>query len=224
VGLTEDSSAVDIASGWPRGGRAAWLRFNRLLVVALQGGDPALVTLRATNYSPDGVARHRIDREHGFDQVDDTTDSVTIHTHLEFYRDTADNRQAALDRIIQLIRAAIANVPAPPSGSVKMEEEDMYLPIPEGVAFKADNSWLDETKVLALALPLVSAMAPRWVYVAGNQASVVRVVYNGGGWGGQDAHCSFADGGHVIGLPAGTTEVLIGYKSGTGATVMVRGN
>lgn len=223
MGLTEDSSAVDIASGWPRGGRAAWLRFNGMLVAALQAGDQALSAVRATNYSPDGVARHRIDREHGFSQVDDTTDSVTIHTHLEFYRDTANGRQAALDRIIQLIRAAIANVPAPPSGDVDTEEEDMYLPIPEGVAFKADNSWLDETKVLALAVPVVSAIAPRWVYVASNQTGVVRVVYNGGGWNGQDVPCSFADGGHVVGLPAGTTEVLIGYKSGTGATVMVRG-
>lgn len=224
MGLTEDSSAVDIASEWPRGGRAAWLRFNRMLVAALQAVDRALSAVRAINYSPDGTARHRIDREHGFSQVDDTTDSVTIHTHLEFYRDTANNRQVTLDRIIQLIRAAIANVPAPPSGSDEMEEEDMYLSVPEGVAFKADNSWLDTTKVLTLAVPLVSALAPRWVCVAGNQDSVVRVVYNGGGhWDGQDVHCVFADGGHVLGLPAGTTEVLIGYKSGTGATVMVRG-
>jgi hypothetical protein len=128
AGLTEDASAGDIASEWPRGGRAAWIRFNRLLVAALQSGDPALSAVRAINYSPDGTSRHRIDREPGFDQIDDTTDSVTIHTHLEWYRDTAGRRQASLDRIVQLIRAAISKT-APGDDDMTPEEHNRLVNI-----------------------------------------------------------------------------------------------
>jgi hypothetical protein len=113
------------------------------------------------------------------------------------------------------------------------KEEDMYLPVPEGVAFHDDagSTWADMTKALALPVPRVGpadyntgAWGPRWVWLAGNQKSVVRLVYNGGGWGGQDVHLLPADGGQVVGLPNGTTEVFIGYKSGSGAVFMIKGS
>jgi hypothetical protein len=134
-GLTNSASAMDIGDDWPKGGRAAWLRFNNLLVHALQAGDPALAAVRAINFSRDGVERKRIDREHGFGEIDDSTDSVTIHTHIEWYRDTEGRRQAGLDRLDALIAAAIANQP-PPKGDNDMAFFDD--PNAEKLAWRVD--------------------------------------------------------------------------------------
>src|SRR5881392_859792 len=114
VGLTDDASAMDIGAAWPHGGRAAWLRFNNALAAALRGGDPALVPIRAINYSPDGSTRWRIDRQYGW-AVESSGDSVDIHTHIEWYRDTAGHRQACSDRIGALIQAAIGGQPPAPT-------------------------------------------------------------------------------------------------------------
>lgn len=136
---TDYASALDIGADWSAGGRDAWLRFNALLVSALQAGDPALSTVRATNFSPDGVGRYRIDREYGFGDRQNSADSVTIHTHIEWYRDTIDRRQASLDRIAQLIVAAITgdSPPAPDSDLLLHTEDEMGM-IPAG--FGADES------------------------------------------------------------------------------------
>jgi hypothetical protein len=109
AGLTDSASALDIGAQWPRGGRLAWLRFNNSLVRTLQAGDPALAAIRAVNYSPDGTSRHRIDRQYGFNVIEDSTDSVDVHTHIEWYRDTEGNRQTSLDRLVALVRAARDN-------------------------------------------------------------------------------------------------------------------
>jgi hypothetical protein len=111
AGLTESASAMDIGANWRTGGRAAWLRFNALFVADLHANNPALAAVRATNYSPDGTARRRTDREAGWSVVS-SSDVVDIHTHIEWYRDTEGRRQASLDRIDALIAAAIANQPA----------------------------------------------------------------------------------------------------------------
>jgi hypothetical protein len=106
-GLTNAASAVDIGDDWPHGGRAAWIRFNNLLVAALRAGDPALVTIRATNFSPDGVKRRRVDRQKAF-QVEKSGDNVEIHTHIEWYRDTEGKRDGACTkRLIALVEQAI---------------------------------------------------------------------------------------------------------------------
>ena len=127
TGLTDDASAVDVGDNWPRGGRAAWLRWNRSLVAALHAGDQALAPVRAVNYSPDGTARKRTDREHGWSVID-STDSVNIHTHVEFYRDSEGRRQACLDRLVALMGAAITG------GSVTTQAE-------ASAANASANSW-----------------------------------------------------------------------------------
>lgn len=108
-----DASAWDIGDDWPKGGRAAWLRFNNLLVQQLQAGDPALAAMRATNFSPDGTARRRYDTNNRGQGVIASTDTVYMHTHGEMWRDQAGT--AALDvafrRIEQIAEAAIANQP-----------------------------------------------------------------------------------------------------------------
>lgn len=122
---TNVASALDIGDDWPRGGRPAWLRFNNLLVALLRGGDPALAALRAVNFSPDGTSRKRYDSFNPSQGVINSTDSVTIHTHVEFWRNTAGTpaRARALARIGQVIDAAIRNVPVPSEGD-DMEQND----------------------------------------------------------------------------------------------------
>lgn len=109
AGLTNDASGMDIGYQWPRGGNAAWVRFNRLLVVQLRAGDPALAPIRGVNYW-DGSAKHRVDRQNGW-AAESTTDTVDVHTHLEFYRDTAGARANCFARLGQIIDAAVLNQP-----------------------------------------------------------------------------------------------------------------
>lgn len=104
-GLSASASAMDIGYRWPHGGYTAWLKFNRLLVAALPR-DPALGAIRGVNYSPDGTAKCRVDREAGF-RVTSSTDTVDVHTHIEWYRDTEGKRAVCLARLADLITQAI---------------------------------------------------------------------------------------------------------------------
>jgi hypothetical protein len=110
------ASAEDIGGDWPNGGRAAWLRFNRMLVKQLQKGDRALRAVREVNFTPDGTARKRWDALHpdagvNGDGIVPSTDTAETHTHVGFWRDTAGTpaRAEALARIEQIIDAAIVN-------------------------------------------------------------------------------------------------------------------
>lgn len=104
-GATESASAMDVGAGWKQG-RATWLRWNQLLANALRANEPALAAVRAINYSPDGTTKWRLDREAGW-RTASTSDTVDIHTHVEWYRDTEGHRQASLDRIAGLAQQAI---------------------------------------------------------------------------------------------------------------------
>jgi hypothetical protein len=113
-----------------------------------------------------------------------------------------------------------------------LEEDSMWMYVPDGVAFNNDegSTWFDPQRAVALAIPKVGvadtatgAWGPAWVWLAGNQKALVRLVYNGGGhWDGIDVPLEFADGGHVVPLPDGCTQLFVGYKSGSGATFMVK--
>jgi hypothetical protein len=109
------ASAMDLGDDWPRGGRAAWLRFNNLLRGHLGANDPALAAVRGMNYSPDGTTKRRFD--HLTNTESASRDTVLWHTHLEFWRDTVAQalRRAATDRIVQIAIAARDNVPVPPT-------------------------------------------------------------------------------------------------------------
>jgi len=107
AGLTESASALDIGGAWRTGGGAAWLRFNHLLIMELTGGRAALAPIRAVNYSPDGRQKLRQDRENGW-RVEATSDTVDVHTHIEFYRDTEGKRQACIDYLDLLVGTAIS--------------------------------------------------------------------------------------------------------------------
>lgn len=105
LGLSNYASAMDIGDDWPHGGRAAWLRFNNAFVAALRT-DATLAAVRGVNYSPDGVQRLRVDRQTGWVAIA-STDTVTTHTHVEFYRDVEGQRGPTLARIVQLAQQAI---------------------------------------------------------------------------------------------------------------------
>jgi hypothetical protein len=146
------ASAEDIGDDWPRGGRAAWLRFNNLLVAQLRSGDPALSTLRAVNFSPDGVSQRRYDTLHPEQGIISSTDSVTIHTHLEFWRNTAGTmaRTVTLTRVEQIIAAAITNTPL---------GDDMLTPDEHNLLYNID-AWLRQlVGVHAGPVPIIPVAA-----------------------------------------------------------------
>ena len=123
------SSAMDFPSAWPRGGRAAWIRWNNLVRAQLGARDPALAAIRGMNFTPDGTMKRRFDCLTG--KETSSTDTVTWHTHVEWWRDTiaADQRRWATARIIAMVVAARDGTPldqaqkAPTStaGAVTME-------------------------------------------------------------------------------------------------------
>ncbi len=129
--VTNFASAMDIGDDWPNGGRDAWKRFNGLLLHAIQHDHPAMTTVRAINYSPDGILRKRVDREAGVSHIQDSTDNVEIHTHIEWYRDTQDRRQDSFDRLLLLIDAAINNTD--PEDDMTPEEHNRLVNIDESI-------------------------------------------------------------------------------------------
>jgi hypothetical protein len=114
-GLTNDASAFDLGADWPKGGRAAWLRYNNLLLHEMINNPERLPELRAINVSRDGKELKRFDQQDRHAGLTNSKDSVDTHTHHEFYRDTAGRRQTTLRRLLELIDAAIAKLPAPPA-------------------------------------------------------------------------------------------------------------
>lgn len=110
------SSAIDYPDDWPIGGRAAWIRFNNLLRQQLGARDPALVAIRGVNYTPDGTTKRRFDCLTLTESS--TSDTVTFHSHWEFWRDTEGNAQRrwAKDRLVAIAHSAITGAPldAPP--------------------------------------------------------------------------------------------------------------
>jgi hypothetical protein len=105
AGLTDSASAFDMALAWSpqAGGRAAAIKATNLLVDDLRGGHPSTGCVRAMNYTPDGTTKRRVDRRNGF-AVTSSSDSVDIHTHFEFFRDTEGQRAGAF---LDLVRARI---------------------------------------------------------------------------------------------------------------------
>lgn len=123
-----DADAMDVGDNWPRGGRAAWLRFNNLLRAQLGANDPDLTAVRGINYTPNGTTRRRYDCL--TDGESSSSDTVDSHTHIEWWRDTVGTQARALSiaRIKAIAVAAVANTPLPgKSVAVTLKDGDMYL-------------------------------------------------------------------------------------------------
>jgi hypothetical protein len=118
-----DAAAMDVGDDWPRGGRAAWIRFNNLLRAQLGANDPALAAVRGMNFTPDGITKRRFD--HRTNTETNSTDTVTWHTHIEWWRDTIAThaRWLSTRRIVAIAHTAITGEPLdpPPNMGVSME-------------------------------------------------------------------------------------------------------
>jgi hypothetical protein len=133
-GLTDHASAMDIGSDWSHGGRSAWLRFNNLLASQLKVNDANLAAIRAINYSPDGTAKRRIDRQNNW-SLESSSDSVDGHTHIEWYRDTEGHRSNSLARLGQIIDAAVSDRPLPGTADIIWQNTNgqvHYWPMRDG--------------------------------------------------------------------------------------------
>lgn len=104
------ASAMDIGDNWPRGGRAAWIRFNNNVSWELIHNPGALPALRAMNFTPDGSAKKRYDTFNPSQGIINSDDTVDIHTHVEFWRNTIDARSVTLTRLRAHVIAARDNI------------------------------------------------------------------------------------------------------------------
>jgi hypothetical protein len=144
TGATESSSAMDVGAGWKQG-RAVWLKWNNLLANACRSGEPALMMIRAINYSPDGKLRWRIDRQTAW-RTESSSDTVDVHTHIEWYRDTEGRRQACLDRIAALAQQAITGQLQPQEDDVSAHLEAVMDAWRNGNQVAADGSNVEPVK------------------------------------------------------------------------------
>lgn len=132
--------AVDIGDDWPRGGRAAWLRFGNNVAWELIHTNE-MPSIRAINYSPDGSLRWRIDRQTAW-RTESSNDTVDIHTHIEWYRDTEGQRQQCLDRIAALAQQAITGQLAPQEDDVSAHLESVMEAWRAGNKVAGDGSFV----------------------------------------------------------------------------------
>lgn len=102
LGLTLSASAIDITLAWgaAQGGRAAAIRFTNLMVADFRAGAQGTQCIRAMNFSPDGTKKQRIDRHNGY-VITSSSDNVTIHTHVELFRDTEGTRTSAFLTLVK---------------------------------------------------------------------------------------------------------------------------
>lgn len=134
------ASAMDIGDDWPNGGRSAWIRFNNLLRQQLGIRHPALACIRGINYTPDGTTKRRFDcltHTEGPSQ-----DTVTWHTHVEWWRDTnstPQQRDACTLRLTAIAHTAITGEPLDGSPPNKIGSEAVFYKAPNGSIVLADG-------------------------------------------------------------------------------------
>ena len=219
-GLTNSASAMDIALAWPNGGRAAAIRFSNLIVADLLAGTPGTECVRAINYSPDGTTRLRRDQRSGLG-AESSSDSVDIHTHFEFWRDTEGTRNGAFcDLLLRRIRQAITGTdPGAPTSSTGEPNviSDVLAP---GFGIDENDAYIDPVDhkgVVSVSFLRIEsgAYSGGYLTLAGSDSALVRVgIHNASGaWSWQDISPAFATGSTApIGLPKGTDGLKLARK------------
>lgn len=121
--------ALDTGLTWGNGGQAAAIRFNNLLVQQMRANDADLAALRGVNFTPDGKVKRRYDSNNPSQGIIPSTDTVLWHTHLEWWRNTANTpqRQRSFERLLELADAAIGNKPAPIAPTVRGEQMQIIV-------------------------------------------------------------------------------------------------
>jgi hypothetical protein len=105
-----DTCASDIGDDWPNGGRKAWQAFGINVAWELQNHPELLPALCEINWLNAAGEKKRYYIVTG--KVVDSTDSVDIHTHLGFKRNSANTpaRAATLHRLHAHLIAARGNI------------------------------------------------------------------------------------------------------------------
>lgn len=221
TGLTNSASALDIALAWPNGGRAAGIRFTNLMVADLIADAPGTESIRAINYTPDGVRKRRRDKRNGLKETV-SSDTVDIHTHFEFFRDTEGSRNKGFQNLVlRRIRDAIGGVtesdhpaPAHPTTGDDMPSGE----IPAGFAFDEHGNWLDPSKAVAVPLPAVGTgggqWGEAWLWLAATGGATVRhgVHQSGAYHDWADSNLTLLTTAGPIGLAAGSDALILGRR------------
>lgn len=126
------ASALDVGLYWDdsAGGRNRAIAFSNWVADKLTQGDPRLNDMRGMNWTPDGVNKRRIDRLYNNFQTTSSSDSVDIHTHFEWFRDS-EGRRSRLDNFLGLVKEFFGDVP-PPAPSLPLEERMPDTQLPKG--------------------------------------------------------------------------------------------
>lgn len=134
------ASALDLGDDWPIGGRAAWIRFNNMLRSQLAIRDPALSCIRGINYTPDGVTKRRFDCLTRTESS--TSDTVTWHTHIEWWRDTngaPQLRDNCTLRLAAIAHSAITGAPLDGPPVQRIGNDMSFYKAPNGTIILADG-------------------------------------------------------------------------------------
>ena len=218
---TDDASALDIGLAWSdeAGGRPAAIRFTSLMVADLKAATPGTEPLRAMNYSPDGSLKRRIDKENDL-AAEVSSDTVDIHTHFEFYRDTEGQRDGAFLALVKRrITQAITGVDP---GAGEDDEEMSTGMVSRGFAFGGPDGRKDEY-VTGIGMGPVNqppgsgfgnkrcvlGLSTDFAPAAGVQLRLA-VKANGKAWGVQTVTLKSADDRWYLYLPDGCTKVNVG--------------
>lgn len=189
------SSAIDYPNSWPKGGDAAWIRFNVLLRHQLGARDPALAAIRGINYTPNGATKRRFDCLTMTETS--TTDTVLWHTHIEFWRDFVGDihRRWAKDRLAAIARAAVTNTPldAVSAGPTGGGSTVLYM-TPDGAVYNENGVHINGSEAnspsthnyasaVILAVPslarVVELTTPRQAAPVDNTQAIVQGVLQG---------------------------------------------
>lgn len=142
------ASALDVGLFWDQGSQAA-INFSLWVRDKLLANDPRCADMRGMNYTPDGSTKRRVDRLYNNFQVTSSTDSVDIHTHFEFFRDS-EGRRSRNDNFLGLVKEYFGDLqPVPPPAPVLPLEERMPdTQIPHG---------FDQNDTVILSFPTTEA-------------------------------------------------------------------
>lgn len=98
------ASAMDITLSWVHGGRKAAIQWSNAMVNALKNGQ--LPGVRAINYLNFAGQKRRYDSFSGTEVS--TSDTVDIHTHIEWWRDSEGRR--SFDKMLGLMQQAVGGI------------------------------------------------------------------------------------------------------------------
>ena len=99
------ASGLDVTLSWPNGGRAAALQWSRSVAAAVKAGQLPYVS--EINWLNEAGQKRRYTVHNG--QEVSSSDTVDVHTHFGFWRDTEGKR--SFTSLLSLMASAIGGTP-----------------------------------------------------------------------------------------------------------------